>query len=143
MFCFFSPFFLVPNVCGVFLLLQDWPSGGALSQTSLPSDRPSFSRAQVRCFSVSEGLVELWGHKSRHIYREDTLRTAGELVRRKTAHSSLHRRQHLQFPLEQRSEVHRNQYCEQFSAVGNRVRSLVSPTKTLNTDLAPRGGSAT
>ena len=53
----------------------------------------------------------------------------------------LHRRQHLQFLFEQRSEV-RNQYCEQFSAAGKRVwqsSALVSPTKTLNTDLAPIG----
>ena len=38
---------------------------------------------------------------------------------RKTAHSSLHRRQHLQCLTEQRSEVRRNQYCGQFSAAGN------------------------
>ena len=35
---------------------------------------------------------------------------------RKQLSPSLHRRQHLQILLEQRSEIHRNQCCEQFSA---------------------------
>ena len=42
----------------------------------------------------------------------------------------------------QRSEVNRNPCCEQFSAVGRRTwpsSALVTPTKTLNTDLAPVG----
>ena len=62
---------------------------------------------------------------------EDTLRTIRDLVRKTTAHSSLHRRQHLQFPLEERSEANRNHCCEQFSAAGTRVwqsSALVSPT---------------
>ena len=56
-----------------------------------------------------------------------------------TTHSSLHRGQHLQFLSEQGSEIHRNQYCEQFSAVWIVWQSsaLVSPTKILNTDLFP------
>ena len=61
---------------------------------------------------------------------------------RKTAYSSLHPREHLRFLFEQRSEVHRNQYCERFSAAGRRVwqsSALVSPMKTLNTALAPSG----
>ena len=69
--------------------------------------------------------------------------TIGEMVRKKTAHSTLHRNQHVQFVLDGRSEVNRNQYCEQLSASGNRVwqsSALVSPTKTLTTDLAPIGG---
>ena len=49
------------------------------------------------------------------------LRTTRELVRKTTAHSGLHRTQHHRFPFEQRSEVHRNQYCAQFSAAGNRM----------------------
>ena len=56
--------------------------------------------------------------------------------------SFLHRGHHLQCVSEQRDNVNRNQYCEQFSAVGKRVwhsTALVSPTKTLNTDLAPVG----
>ena len=48
--------------------------------------------------------------------RKDTLRTIGALVRKNTAHSSLHRRQHLQFRITQRNEVNRKQYREQFSA---------------------------
>ena len=44
---------------------------------------------------------------------------------------------------EARSAVHRNQFCEQRSAVGKRVlwqsSALVSPTKTLNRDVAPIG----
>ena len=59
---------------------------------------------------------------------------------RKTNPSSVHRRQHVQFLCEQISEVNRNQYCEQISAAGKRVwqsTALSSPTKTLNTDLAP------
>ena len=50
------------------------------------------------------------------------------------------RKQHI--PLEQRSEIHRNPYCEQFSAAGTRLwqsSALVSPTKILNMDLAPIG----
>ena len=46
------------------------------------------------------------------------------------------------FYLSQRCEVQRNQHREQFSAAGKRVwqsSALVSPTKTLNTDLAPIG----
>ena len=61
---------------------------------------------------------------------------------RKQLISSLHRRQHLQFLLEQRSEVHRNQNCEQLSAAGKRAwpnGALGSPLKTLNTGLAPVG----
>ena len=66
----------------------------------------------------------------------------GELVRKKTAHSCLHRGQHLQVLFEQRSEIHRNQYCEQSSATLKRLwqsGALVSPTKILNTDLVPIG----
>ena len=66
----------------------------------------------------------------------------GELALKKTAHSSAHRRQLLPFLLDRRSEVHSNQYCEQFSAAGKRrwqSSALVRPTKTLNTDLAPIG----
>ena len=62
------------------------------------------------------------------------------MVRNKTAHVSLHRRQHLQILFGQRSEIHRNQHCEQFSSAVKRVwqsSALASPTKTLNTDLAP------
>ena len=73
---------------------------------------------------------------------EDTHRKTGELVRKNTAHSRLHRRQHLQFLCELRGEVNRDQYFEQFSAAGKRrwqSSALVSPTKTLNTDLAPNG----
>ena len=73
---------------------------------------------------------------------EDAFREIAELVRKKTVHSSLHRRQHRQFLFEQRSATHRNQWCEQFSAVGQRVWhsiALVSPTKTLNKDVAPIG----
>ena len=43
---------------------------------------------------------------------------------------------------EESSEIHRNQYCEQFSAAGKRLlqsSALVSPTKALNTDLVPVG----
>ena len=68
------------------------------------------------------------------------LRKIGELVRKKTSHSSLHRRQHLQILLGQRSEVNRNQYCQQSKVARKQVwqsSAFVSPTKTLNTDLAP------
>ena len=47
-----------------------------------------------------------------------------------------------QFLPEPRSEIHRNQYFEQRSAVGKRVwqsSAVVSPTKTLNRDVAPIG----
>ena len=73
---------------------------------------------------------------------KDTFRKIGELVRKKTVHGSRHRRKPLHYLLEQRSEVHRNQHCEHFSAGGKRVwqsSALVSPTNTLNTDLAPIG----
>ena len=56
--------------------------------------------------------------------------------------SSPHRRPHLQFLFEQRREVHRNRYCGQFSAARKRVwQSIapISPTRALNTDLAPIG----
>ena len=56
-----------------------------------------------------------------------------------TTHSFPHRGQHLQFLFEQRIEIHRNQYCEEFSAVGKRLwqsSALASPTETLNTFLA-------
>ena len=46
------------------------------------------------------------------------------------------------FVPEPRSEIHRDQQCEQCSAVGKRVwqsSALVSPTKTLNRDVAPNG----
>ena len=64
---------------------------------------------------------------------------------KKTAHSSPHRGQHLQFLFEQRSEIHKNQNCEQSSAARTRFwqsRALVSSTKTLGTDLAPIGDEA-
>ena len=48
--------------------------------------------------------------------RKDTLRTIGALVRKNTAQSSFHRRQHLQFRITQRNEVNRKQYREQLSA---------------------------
>ena len=44
--------------------------------------------------------------------------------------------------LESRSEIHRDQQCEQCAAVGKRVwqnRALVSPTKLMNRDVAPIG----
>ena len=47
-----------------------------------------------------------------------------------------------QFLPEHRSEIHGDQQCEQRSAVGKRVlqsSALVSPTKTLNRDVAPIG----
>ena len=47
-----------------------------------------------------------------------------------------------QFLPELRSEIHRDQQCEQRSEVGKRVwqsSALVSPTKTLNRDVAPNG----
>ena len=51
-------------------------------------------------------------------------------------------KQHFQFLRESRSEIHRDQQCEQVSAVGKGVwqsSALVSPTKTLNRDVAPIG----
>ena len=54
----------------------------------------------------------------------------------------LSRKQHFQFLPEPKSEIHRNHLCEQCSAVGKRVwlsSALVSPTKTLNRDVAPIG----
>ena len=66
---------------------------------------------------------------------EDAFRKIGDLVRKKQLN--------LQFLCEERSEFHRNQHCEQFSAAGKRVwlrHALVGPTKTLSTDLAPIGG---
>ena len=59
---------------------------------------------------------------------------------RTQTHSGPHRRQHLHCLLEQRSEVNRNQYCEQLSASWKRAwqsSACVSPTETLNTDLVP------
>ena len=41
-----------------------------------------------------------------------------------------------------KSEIHSYQHCEQFSATGKRLwqsSALVSPTKTLNRDVAPIG----
>ena len=73
---------------------------------------------------------------------EDALQGNGEPVRKKTAHSSLHRGQHLQFLFEHRSETHANHYCVQPSAAGKRLwqsSALVSPTTILNTELAPIG----
>ena len=73
---------------------------------------------------------------------EGAFRKIGELVRKKPAHSSLRRRQHLQFLLVQRSEIHRNQYCAQFSAAGKRVwqsSALVSPTKNSEDGSGPIG----
>ena len=64
------------------------------------------------------------------------------MVRKKTTHSSPHRGQYLQFLFEQRTEIHRDQNCEHFSAERKRWRqssALVSPTKILNTDLAQIG----
>ena len=61
---------------------------------------------------------------------------------RKQLISSLHRSQHIQLKFGQISEVHRNQYCEQLSAAGKRIwqsSARVSPTKTLNGDVAPIG----
>ena len=52
---------------------------------------------------------------------EDTLRTIGELARKKTARSSSHRTQPLQLLFEHRSEANRNQCCERFSAAGRRA----------------------
>ena len=49
---------------------------------------------------------------------------------------------HVQFLHEPRSEIHRNQQCDQHSGVGKRAwqgSALVSPTKTLNRDVAPIG----
>ena len=51
-------------------------------------------------------------------------------------------KQHFQCLPEPRSEIHRDQPCEQSSAVAKRVRqrrALVCPTKTLNRDVAPIG----
>ena len=62
-----------------------------------------------------------------------------KLVNERT-HSSLSRKQHCQFLPEPRSEIHRDQQCEQCSAVGKRLwqsSTLVSPTKNLNRDVAP------
>ena len=64
------------------------------------------------------------------------------MIRNKTPHPSLHRRQHLQFLPEQRGEAPGNHCCEQFSAVGKQgwqISALVSPTNTLNRDVAPIG----
>ena len=50
-----------------------------------------------------------------------------------------------QFLSEQRSEIYKKQYYEKFSAARTRVRqssALVSPTKILNTDLAPIGDAS-
>ena len=63
-------------------------------------------------------------------------------MRKNTAHSILHRRQHLQFLLEQRRENRQKPSCEQFSAARKRlwqISALVNPTKTLNRDVAPSG----
>ena len=49
------------------------------------------------------------------------------------------------FHLGKKSEIHRHRYCEHFSAARKRVwqsSALASPTKTLNTDLAPIGGDS-
>ena len=54
----------------------------------------------------------------------------------------LSRKEPFQFLLEPRSNFHRNQQCEQCSAVGKHVwqsSALVSSTKTLNRDVAPIG----
>ena len=73
---------------------------------------------------------------------ENTFWEIGELVWKERTHSSVSRNQHFQFLPEPRSEIHRDQKCEQRSAVGKRVwqsSALVSPTKTLNRDVAPIG----
>ena len=61
---------------------------------------------------------------------------------REQAYSSHLENQHFQFLFEPGSSIHRNQQCEQFSAVGKQVwqsSALVSPTKILNRDVAPIG----
>ena len=69
-------------------------------------------------------------------------REIGELTWQERTHSSLSRKQHFQLLPEPRSEIERDQQCEQCSAVEKRVWQssvLVSPTKTLNRDVAPIG----
>ena len=78
---------------------------------------------------------------------ENSFWEIGELAWKERPHSSLSRKQHFQFLPEPRSEIHRDQQCEQcsalsceeLSAVGKRSSALVSPTKTLNRDVAPIG----
>ena len=73
---------------------------------------------------------------------ENSFREIGEFAWKKRTHSSLSRKQHLQFLPEPRSEIHRDQQCERCSAVGKRVwqsSALVSPTKAMDRDVAPVG----
>ena len=73
---------------------------------------------------------------------ENSFWEIGELVWKGRTHPSVSRKQQNQFLPEPRSEIHRDQSCEQRSAVGKRVwqsSALVSPTKTLNRDVAPIG----
>ena len=78
------------------------------------------------------------------------LREIGELAWKERTHSHLSRKQHSQFLPELRSEINRDRqcegcravFCEGDSTVRKRVcqsSALVSPTTTLNRDVAPTG----
>ena len=90
----------------------------------------------LRCWFHDSGTHQNWQRK------EDAFRKVGELVRKKTFIPVYMEDNIFNFLLEQIREIDRNQYCENLSAAGKRVwqsSALVSPTKTLNTDLVPLG----
>ena len=70
----------------------------------VPKVRTRVKPRKLVCLVHDSGAQQNWPGN------EDTFRKISELVRKTTAHSTVHQRQHLQFLLERRSEVHRNQY---------------------------------
>ena len=94
-------------------------------------------------FCAVQGIGR-WFHDSRvpptWYVNEDTLRKVGELVRKNTNSFRSTSKTTSSLLFEQRSEVNRNQCCERLSACWKRAwqsSACVSPTETLNTDLAP------